>query len=86
MDPYEITQISDALNTANFKAGETVITEGEMGDVFYIIEEGEAEATKTFEPGKPACLVKFYRPGDYFGELALINNVKRTLSVIVKSD
>ena len=84
IDPYEITQISDALKIASFRQGDYVIREGEMGDVFYMIEEGEAEATKTFEPGKPATNVKHYRPGDYFGELALIKGEPRAANIIAK--
>jgi cAMP-dependent protein kinase regulator len=51
VEPYELTQISDALKSATFNTGDYIIKEGEMGDVFYIIEEGHAVATKTFEPG-----------------------------------
>ncbi len=57
-----------------------------MGDIFYIIEEGEAEATKTFEPGKPAETVKFYRKGDYFGELALIKGEPRAANIVAKTN
>src|SRR3569833_152065 len=57
IDPYELTQISDALKTASFRQGDYLIREGEMGDVFYMVEEGEAEATITYEPGKPAHVV-----------------------------
>lgn len=52
VDPYEISQIADALRISTFKNNEYIIREGEMGDVFYIIEDGTAKATKTFEPGK----------------------------------
>jgi cAMP-dependent protein kinase regulator len=54
-------QISDALKTATFKKGDYIIKEGETGDVFYTSEEGESEATKTFEPGKPDTIIKEYR-------------------------
>lgn len=84
IDPYEITQISDALKTATFRQGDYVIKEGEMGDVFYMIEEGDAEATKTNEPGKPPVTVKYYRPGDYFGELALIKGEPRAANIIAR--
>ena len=57
-----------------------------MGDIFYMIESGEAEATKTMEPGKPATSVKKYKSGDYFGELALIKGEPRAANVIAKSD
>lgn len=55
MDSYEIGQVADALRTATFKAEDVVIREGDYGDIFYIIEEGEAIATKTLEPG----IIKF---------------------------
>lgn len=51
VDAYELSQVCDALKNASFSKGDNVIRENEMGDVFYIIEEGEAIATKTLEPG-----------------------------------
>jgi cAMP-dependent protein kinase regulator len=51
VDSYEISQIADALRTSTFIQDEFIIREGEMGDVFYIIEEGSAKATKSFESG-----------------------------------
>lgn len=86
MEDYELMQISDALRTANFSKGDYIIREGEMGDVFYIIEEGEAAATKTNEPGKPPENVKNYAKGDYFGELALIKGDPRAANVVAMSN
>jgi cAMP-dependent protein kinase regulator len=57
MDAYEIGQIADALRTATFKEGDAIIKEGEFGDIFYVIEEGEAIATKTLEPGISSYLI-----------------------------
>jgi cAMP-dependent protein kinase regulator len=82
VEPYELTQISDALKAGTFQEGDYVIREGEMGDVFYIIEEGEAYATKTMEPGKQPEKVKSYGRGDYFGELALIKGEPRAANVV----
>ena len=86
IEPYELMQISDALKTATFKKGDYIIKEGEMGDVFYILEEGECEATKTLEPGKPDTIIKEYRVGDYFGERALIKGEPRACNIIASSD
>ena len=61
IEPYELMQISDVLKNATFKKGDYIIKEGETGDVFYTSEEGEREATKTFEPGKPDTIIKEYR-------------------------
>ena len=86
IEPYELMQISDALKTATFKKGDFIIKEGEMGDVFYILEEGECEATKTLEPGKPDTIIKEYKVGDYFGERALIKGEPRACNIIASSD
>jgi cAMP-dependent protein kinase regulator len=55
-----------------------------MGDVFYIVEEGEAEATKTLEAGKQPVRVNKYKTGCYFGELALIKGEPRAANVVAK--
>ena len=55
-----------------------------MGDVFYIIEDGEAMATKVKEPGKPAEPVLNYKKGGYFGELALIRGEPRAANIVAK--
>ena len=86
IDSYELMQICDALKTATFKKGDYIIKEGEMGDVFYILEEGECDATKTLEPGKPDTVIKEYSVGDYFGERALIKGEPRACNIIAKSE
>ena len=57
-----------------------------MGDIFYMVEEGEAEATITNEAGKPPVTVKNYKVGDYFGELALIKGEPRAANIVAKSN
>ena len=46
MDPYERSQIADALEAHQFVKGDTIIKEGDIGDRFYLIVEGEAAALK----------------------------------------
>ena len=60
--------------------------QGDVGDVFYMIIEGEAVATKNAEHGKPAQELMHYKPSDYFGELALLKNEPRAANVIAKSN
>jgi len=86
IEGYELTQICDALKPCTYKEGDYVIREGEMGDIFYIIEEGEAIATKTKEPGKPAETVETYKKGGFFGELSLIRGEPRAANIVAKTD
>ncbi len=86
IDSYEIMQISDAIKSINYKKDDYIIKEGEIGDIFYILEEGKCVATKTLEPGKPETVIKDYGVGDYFGERALIKGEPRAANIIVKSE
>lgn len=85
MDPYERSQLADCFKACTFGPGEFVIHEGEWGDVFYIVEEGSAIATKTLTPGQPPATVKTYHIGDYFGELALLRNEPRAANIIAQT-
>lgn len=55
------------------------------GNTFYLVMSGEAIATKTVELGKAPVEVYHYRPGEYFGELALIKNEPRAANIIAKT-
>lgn len=75
---YERSKIADALETKKFPTGTTIIKEGDVGESFYILESGEAEVYKRGIE-KP---VNRYKKGDYFGELALLNDAPRAASVV----
>mmetsp|Transcript_102016 Transcript_102016/g.195829 ORF Transcript_102016/g.195829 Transcript_102016/m.195829 type:complete len:403 (-) Transcript_102016:167-1375(-) len=78
MDAYERSQLADALRVENFTDGAVICRQGDVGNKFYIIEEGEAVAMKNGQQ------VMSYGSGDYFGELALIRNQPRAATVTAK--
>ena len=83
MDNYEISQVSEALRKCSFSSGEYIIRQGEVGDLFYIIEEGEATA---FGNNKDSIPEMNYTKGGYFGELALLKDQPRAANVKAKTD
>jgi MFS family permease len=66
-----------ALNVghARFSAGQEVIHQGDRGDRFYVIEDGEADV---IGDGR---LIRTMGPGDGFGEIALLHDTPRTTTV-----
>eukprot|EP00746_Dinoflagellata_sp_MGD_P122927 gnl/MRDRNA2_/MRDRNA2_57684_c0_seq1.p1 gnl/MRDRNA2_/MRDRNA2_57684_c0~~gnl/MRDRNA2_/MRDRNA2_57684_c0_seq1.p1 ORF type:complete len:595 (+),score=137.32 gnl/MRDRNA2_/MRDRNA2_57684_c0_seq1:165-1949(+) len=80
LDIVEIGQIADALRSETFKRGDFVVRVGEMGDSFYIVEEGEAVARIN---GMDA---RSYTRGGYFGELSLINDRPRAADIVASSE
>ena len=70
-----LERLSHDLVAVDAPAGEEVITQGDPGDRFYLIEEGEVEV---FEDG---VFRRNEGPGESFGEIALLRDVPRTATV-----
>lgn len=79
MGKVEFAQLADALRVREYSDRDVVIREGDLGQDFYIVEEGECRA---YKDGK--CVAKYGR-GGYFGELALLGNRPRAATVIATS-
>ena len=86
IDHYERSKIADSIKEKHYAAGETIITEGDEGNDFYIIISGEAIATKTLGAGAAPTQVKQYGPSEYFGERALLKNEPRAANVIAQTE
>ena len=84
LDRFEKLSLLDGLKAQWFNKGEVIVREGEIGDLFYIIEEGHVECWAQILNQKKQQVDRVIRKltsGDHFGELALINDQKRTLTV-----
>jgi len=91
LDAPERSKIADALVSSVYVDGEAVVRQGEMGDTFFFVEEGEALVTKTqqTESGDVREVqVGHLKKGDYFGELSLLRLAPRaaTVSAVYRSD
>lgn len=85
LDEKEKTIVIDAMEERLFKAGDKVITQGDDGDVLYVVDSGSLDCSKRFKDGANTFL-KTYHPGESFGELALLYNAPRAASIVAKED
>jgi len=76
----QIERVARELVPLHAVAGEQIVREGETGDRFYIVDEGELEVSVDGAP------VRKLGPGDHFGEIALLRDVPRTATVTALGD
>ena len=85
LDNYERSKLCDCLNILTFEANERIITEGEKGNTFYLIIEGQAVALKRNPNTSFEEEVYQYSEKMYFGELSLIRDQPRAASIVAKT-
>jgi CRP/FNR family transcriptional regulator, cyclic AMP receptor protein len=80
LEPRELERLSGSFKERTFDAGNTVATEGKGGAGFFVIESGEAVVSVHGEErGRLG-------PGDYFGDIALIDQGARSATIVAESD
>lgn len=84
LDDKDMNTVIDAMESKHVKAGNDVITEGEAGDVLYIVESGEQKCYKVL--GGTNTFLKDFSKGDVFGELALLYNAPRAATITAHTD
>ncbi|MEX0756053.1 MAG: cyclic nucleotide-binding domain-containing protein [Actinomycetota bacterium] len=71
-----LKRIQDLAVEARYMQGVSIVKQGQAGDGFYVILEGQAKVTRG------SRTVTRLVPGDFFGEISLLDGGKRTASVV----
>ena len=79
LDKKDLQGLASSMKERTFEAGNTIAVEGQSGVGFFIIDEGEAVISVKGEE------IRTLGHGDYFGEVALIDDGARTATITAKS-
>jgi cAMP-dependent protein kinase regulator len=79
LEPDELSEILEHGWWVNVAPGEAILEQGEAGDAFYAIGSGQVEVVKD------GTLARTLGPGAHFGEIALLEKVPRTASVVART-
>src|SRR5256884_5070466 len=85
LEPQELEKLAEEIDQVNYPAGETIFNEHDRGDALYILEEGSVRIWVYDDDVKPVTLAEL-KPGDFFGELAVLDRGERSSSATAVTD
>ena len=77
--PANIQTLFSKFEEMKFKSGDSVIRQGEPGDYFYVIQAGRAKVERS--AGEKTVVLAELKPGDNFGQDALVSDTPRNATV-----
>ncbi|MFW5431683.1 MAG: cyclic nucleotide-binding domain-containing protein [Methylophilaceae bacterium] len=81
-----IERLFSCLTSVDVKAGQTIITQGQEGDYYYLIHQGTAVVSRIIDVSQPPVLLAEITDNDTFGEEALASDTKRNATIKMKTD
>jgi len=79
LPPANIKELLERMESIKVKKGETIVSQGEEGDSFYVLTDGNAQVTRTIELAE-------LKAGASFGEESLVSGGQRNASITMTTD
>jgi CRP/FNR family cyclic AMP-dependent transcriptional regulator len=77
VDAAALALLAQLTHERDYAAGEVIVREGEPGDRMYFVRRGRVRVVKA-----PAVTLAEFGPGDFFGEMSLVESVVRSADVM----
>ncbi|MDZ7752057.1 MAG: cyclic nucleotide-binding domain-containing protein [Gammaproteobacteria bacterium] len=85
LPPTPLNTFQDSFERFFVRAGEVVFSEGDLGDMAFIVDQGIVRISRLSPAGEELTLARLTR-GDLFGELALVDEAPRSATVTAVTD
>src|SRR6267143_1970282 len=79
LEPHELEHLAEDVAQVDYQAGETIFNEHDLGDGLYVVETGSVRIWVMDEDVTEVTLAEL-KPGDFFGELAVLDRGERSSS------
>jgi len=79
LEPAELEQLAEHVDQVLYKAGEVIFHERDAGDALYVVDEGTIRLWVVDEDVQPVTLAEL-QPGDFFGEMSVLDRGERSTS------
>jgi signal transduction histidine kinase len=85
LNPADTELLGSSAQTRDFPHGHVIFKEGDAGDGMYLVRSGGVQISALLAQGDRKPLARL-KEGDYFGEMAVIDNEPRSASAIAEGD
>ena len=75
----DLGHLAQSLHSRTYHSDEVVFLEGDIGRALFVVETGKIDLTRAAENGKTE-VIHTVQPGEFFGEMALLEQLPRTAS------
>jgi NADH dehydrogenase len=83
---YSRTNKAERISRAHYRSGDDIFRQGTPAYHFYVIDRGQVEILRRNETGGTNRLVDVLGPGEFFGEVSLLDNQPRRVSARARTD
>lgn len=85
LSPEEFQQLAEEVDQVKYEANQTIFNERDIGDALYVVETGSVRIWVLDEDMEPVTLTEL-RPGEFFGELAVLDRGPRSTNATAIED
>jgi CRP-like cAMP-binding protein len=85
LDPAAVSALERLAEVRDFPAGAIVVSQEDRGDALFVLVSGKVKVVLYGDSGREIILSIFKSPGDFFGEMSLLDNEPRSATVIADS-
>src|SRR5712692_5497352 len=85
LEAHELEHLAEEIDQVNYQAGETIFNEHDRGDALYVVEEGSVRIWVVDEDVNEVTLAEL-KPGEFFGELAVLDRGERSTNATAITD
>jgi uncharacterized membrane protein len=85
LEHHELEKLAEEVDQVDYKAGDVIFNERDKGDALYVVETGAVRIWVMDEDVQPVTLAEL-KPGEFFGELAVLDRGERSTSATAIAD
>ena len=79
LEPHELEKLAEEVDQVDYKAGQIIFNERDRGDALYVVETGSVRIWVWDQDVQEVTLAEL-KPGEFFGELAVLDRGERSTS------